>query len=337
MKVGIIGTGLQFNRRAPVVYQSDSDEIISVCGKNKQLLDSIESEFECQTTDDWKKIVSSEDIDTVIVCTPPNLHAEICSEAIRNNKHVLCEKPLTKTLDEAKELVSLAKEYNVVLKCGFNHRHHPAVLEGKKIVSNFSFGEILFARCRYGICGRLNYHEEWRANPDIAAGGHFIEQGSHIIDLFRWFLGDLEQVTCMTSKNFFKKQKLDESGMALFRSSNGATASLHTSLTEWKNLFSFEVFGENEYIQIEGLGGGYGTEKLIHGIRDHVKPFSYKITEYRGPDKSWLNEWLEFKNAIKNKVDPLGSGLDGMQAMKIALMAYEAEKNNKILWVNDKH
>ena len=217
MKVGIIGTGLQFNRRAPIIHQSDSDEITMVCGTNKDIAKNIESQYSCQTTERWEKIVSQKDIEIILICTPPNIHAEICIEAIKQGKHVLCEKPLSRDLDEAKNMVSIAKKYNKILKCGFNHRHHPAIFEGKEKVSSKSFGKILFARCRYGICGRLDYHTEWRANPEIASGGHFIEQGSHIIDLFRWFLGDLEQVSCMTSNSFFKKQSLDESGMALFR------------------------------------------------------------------------------------------------------------------------
>ena len=333
MRVGIIGTGLQFKRRAPIIYQSDSDDIIVVCGKQKQNLNKIAETYSCETSENWQEVVDRKDIDIIVICTPPNIHSEICIKALNAGKHVLCEKPLSRNLLEAKNMVLAAKENNKILKCGFNHRHHPAISKGKAIVNNQSFGKTLFARCRYGICGRLDYDLEWRADPEIASGGHFIEQGSHIIDLFRWFLGELSEVSCMTSNNFFDKQKLDESGMALFRTSAGATASLHTSLTEWKNLFSFEVFGENEFIQIEGLGGGYGLEKLIHGLRDHQKPFSYSTTEFRGSDQSWKEEWLEFKAAINENREPLGSGYDGLKVMQIALTAYEAEKNNKVLFL----
>ena len=182
----------------------------------------------------------------------------------------------------------------MTLKCGFNHRHHPAIWEAKRLLDEGSIGKPLFARCVYGICGRPGYEDEWRADPDRAAGGQFIEQGTHAIDLFRWFLGEVAEVACMTGTQYFKDQPLDDNGMAVFRMASGAMASLHTSLTQWKNTFSFEVFGEDGYLTVEGLGASYGTEKLIAGRRDFSAPFQDTITEYRGGDISWREEWKEF-------------------------------------------
>ena len=164
-------------------------------------------------------------------------------------------------------MVNVARETGVTLKCGFNHRHHPAIWEAKKMVDQGKIGKPLFARCRYGICGRPGYEKEWRADPAQAAGGQFIEQGTHAIDLFRWFMGEIVEAVCMTGVEYFKKQSLDDNGMAIFRTASGAMASLHTSLTQWKNQFSFEVFGEDGYLGVEGLGASYGTEKLIAGRR----------------------------------------------------------------------
>ena len=131
---------------------------------------------------------------------------------------------------------------------------------------------------------------------------------------------------------FFKDQSLDESGMAIFESKSGANASLHTTLTQWKNLFQFEVFGENGYIIIDGLGSSYGTEKLTFGRRDFNGPFSNQVTEFRRGDISWKEEWLEFTNAIRENRQPIGNGKDGLAVMKIALAAYESEiKERKIL------
>ena len=88
---------------------------------------------------------------------------------------------------------------------------------------------------------------------------------------------------------------------SIFEAVSGATASLHTTLTQWKNHFEFEVFGDEGYIKIEGLGSSYGVEKLIYGKRDFKGPFANKITEYRRGDISWKQEWLEFTEAIKNE------------------------------------
>ena len=329
MNIAIIGAGLMCKRRAPVLIKSKDSSLKVIASKDFSDAKSMAIKFNCEAAENWEDVVSRKDIDAIIVCTPPYAHAEISIAAMKSGKHVLCEKPLSKTILESEEMIKIAKENKVILKCGFNHRHHPAISEGKKIVDEGLIGNPLFSRCIYGICGRPDYQKEWRADPNQAAGGQFIEQGSHAIDLFRWFLGDLKSVSCITSRLFFKEQPLDEGGMAIFEAESGATASLHTTLTQWKNHFEFEVFGDEGYIKIEGLGSSYGVEKLIFGKRDFTGPFANKITEYRRGDISWEEEWREFVKAIKNNHEPLGNGEDGLSVMKIAFAAYESERIKK--------
>jgi predicted dehydrogenase len=99
---------------------------------------------------------------------------------------------------------------------------------------------------------------------------------------------------------------------------------LHSSLTQWKNLFSFEVFGDEGYATIDGLGGAYGTECLTMGRVEFDKPFQSETTEFRGADISWAAEWMEFRSAVVEKRNPIGDGRDGLQAMRLVLAAYEA-------------
>jgi predicted dehydrogenase len=326
IKVAIIGAGLQCRRRAPVVQESKDDELVVIASLHLEHARDLASRMGCEASDDWRPVVTRKDIDAVIVCTPPHLHAEISIAALEAGKHVLCEKPLTRTVAEAEQMVEVARNTGMTLKCGFNHRHHPAIWEAKRLLDQKTIGKPLFARCVYGICGRPGYEDEWRANPDQAAGGQLIEQGTHAIDLFRWFLGDIVEVAGMTGVEYFTKQTLDDNGMAVFRTSSGALASLHTSLTQWKNRFSFEVVGEDGYLGVEGLGASYGTEKLIAGRRDFSAPFQDVITEFRGGDISWREEWKEFRRGVSQKCDPIGNGQDGLAAMRIALAVYHSEK-----------
>jgi len=331
VKTAIIGAGLQCNRRAPIIKDCNDTELVAIANSHKDTPQSLADKFECPIIDNWKEVIERQDIEIIVVCTPPHVHAEISIAAMKAGKHVLCEKPLSRTIAEAQEMVNVSHETGKILKCGFNHRHHPAIAEGKRILDSGDIGEPIFSRCRYGIIGRPDYAKEWRADPNQAAGGQFIEQGTHAIDLFRWFLGELVQVACMTGNQYFVDQSMEDNGMAIFRSSSGALASLHTSLTQWKNLFSFEVFGGNGYLQVEGLGGGYGNERLIVGKRDFHKPFQDQVTEYRGGDISWREEWKEFLRSIKENRPPLGNGEDGLAAMRIALASYESEQKNLIL------
>jgi predicted dehydrogenase len=331
MKVGIIGAGLQCKRRAPFIAKWPHTELAAIASLCLEDARKAANQFHCEAADNWEQLVQRDDIDIILVCTPPYVHAELSIMAMKNGKHVLCEKPLTRNIQEAEEMIKTSEATKRILKCGFNHRHHPAVLEAHKIMEQGLLGKLLFGRCRYGIIGRPGYEEEWRANPAMASGGQFIEQGTHAIDLFRWFFGEISEVSCMTGVQFFTGQSLDDNGMALFRAKNGALLTLHASLTQWKNLFSLEIFGEEGYVIIEGLGSSYGTEKLIYGKKDYNAPFNDHLTEYRGGDSSWEAEWKEFCEAIANQRLPMGNGYDGLAAMRIALACYEAEKNGKVI------
>ena len=331
MNVAIIGAGLMTHRRAPVLKNDEKSSLGVIASNNFEDAQIVAKKFDCESVETWQEAVHRDDISAVIVCTPPDVHAEISIAAMRSGKHVLCEKPMTRTISESEKMLQVAKETGMTLKCGFNHRHHPAIWEAKKLLDNGALGTPLFARCIYGICGRPGYEKEWRANPSKAAGGQFIEQGSHAIDLFRWFLGELTEVSCMTTNLYFTQQTLDEGGMAIFRAESGAVASLHTTLTQWKNQFQFELFVEDGYVIIDGLGASYGNEKLVIGKRDFSAPFADHITEFRGGDISWKGEWEEFLSAISEKRRPLGSGLDGLEAMKLGLAAYESEKTGRVV------
>jgi predicted dehydrogenase len=326
IKVAIIGSGLQCRRRAPVIQESKDDKLVVIASLHREHAEEMASRMGCEASTDWRSAVTREDIDAVLVCTPPYVHAEISIAAMKAGKHVLCEKPMTRTVAEAEEMVEIATETGMTLKCGFNHRHHPAVWEAKTLLDQGRIGKPIFGRCVYGICGRPGYENEWRADPSQTAGGQFIEQGTHAVDLFRWFLGEVTEVVCMTGVEYFKKQVLDDNGMAVFRMHSGALASVHSSLTQWKNLFSFQVFGDDGYLSVEGLGASYGTEKLILGRRDFTAPFQDTITEFRGGDSSWRDEWKEFTQAIAERREPIGNGHDGLAAMRIALAAYHSEK-----------
>lgn len=333
MRISIIGTGLMCRRRAPVILDSDEDVLVSITGRNIDASKAIATKYACEFDDTWQDVIQRDDVDVVIIATPPNSHHEITIAALRSGKHVLCEKPLSMNVEEALEMMRVAEEVGKVLKCGFNHRYHPAIWEAKKKQEAGHFGKILFARCRYGICGRPDYGTEWRADPNFAAGGQLIEQGSHGFDLIRWFMGEIDEVSCMNSIHYFDDQQMEDDGMVLLRAKSGATAMLHTTLVQWQNLFSLEIFGSDGYARVEGLGGGYGTEKLFLGKRDFEAPFQDNVIQYRGGDISWKKEWADFKASIDTGSKMMGDSLDGVSAMKISEAAYASDAQKKVIKV----
>ena len=331
LRVGLIGAGLQGKRRAPVLAQFPETELVIVAAAHQDTAKRLADSVGCQATDRWEEVVARDDVDVVLVCTPPHLHAQMTIAAMKRGKHVLCEKPLTRTIEEAEEVLQAAEANKVVLKCGFNHRHHPGIQKAHEWFNDGIIGKLSFIRCRYGICGRPGYEKEWRANPEIVGGGHLMEQGIHAIDLFRWFMGEFTEVVGFTATHFWDMSPLEDNAFALFLTAAGQVASIHSSLTQWKNLFSFEVFGQDGYILVEGLGGSYETEKVVLGKRALLEPFREEITEFRGGDRSWYEEWKEFTAAIEDNREPLGNGYDGIEALRLVQAVYESAAMGQVV------
>ena len=110
-------------------------------------------------------------------------------------------------------------------------------------------------------------------NPEVSGGGQLMDQGMHVLDLARWFLGDFSEVYGLLQTGFWDIAPVEDNAFVLLRTGRGETAQIHVSWTQWKNLFSFEIFGRDGYIVVEGLGGSYGLEKAVLGKRAFLKPF----------------------------------------------------------------
>ena len=330
MNIGIIGAGLQGKRRANALKQFTNDKLVVVVDTDIKMAKTLAAEMHCQTTDNWEDVTTRKDIDAVIICTPTYLHLPMSLSAIGNGKHVLCEKPLGRNPDEAARIVNAAQNSNVVLGVGLNHRFHPAISRAHELVEKGFTGELDFIRCRYGHCGRPGYEREWRGSADKAGGGQLLDQGVHVLDLIRWFMGDFKEVTGFITTRHWAISPLEDNAFALLRTGQGKVASLHVSWTQWKNLFSFEVFGKDGYVIVDGLGGSYGTEKLISGKRlPASEPFRQEVIEFTSGDNSWYYEWENFVMSIRDKKQPLACGNDGLQAINLAYAIYESSNSGR--------
>ncbi len=331
MRVGIIGAGLQGWRRAPIIRRLPQHDLVVVSDIRLDAAKELAQELGCEASEGWRHVVERSDIDAVVVCTPPHVHKAISVAAMLHGKHVLCEKPLARTVDEVTEMIAVANATGLVLKCGFNHRHHPAIRQAHLWFHEGKIGEPLFLRARYGIGGRPGYETEWRCDPEIVGGGHLMEQGIHLVDLSRWFLGDFTQVAAFVDTQFWAMEPLEDNAFVMYRTAAGVVATIHSSLTQWRNMFSFELYGRDGYINVEGIGGSYGTERVSLGPRDFTAPFKEEVVEFRREDQSWLEEWLEFSEAIDQGRQPSGDGYDGLAAMRLVYAAYEASSRQRTI------
>ena len=264
---------------------------------------------------DWRDAVTREDVGIVVVATTNDALAPITTAAVQAGKHVLVEKPAARSLEELEGVLAAAKGSRSLVRVGFNHRYHPALRKARELFESGVLGEMMFVRGRYGHGGRVGYEREWRANPQVSGGGELIDQGVHLIDLARWFLGEFVHVEGF-AHTYFWQMPVDDNAFLMLRTASDQTAWLHVSCTEWKNLFSLEIYGRDGKLHIEGLGGSYGLERLAHyRMLPGMGPPETTIWEYPGVDRSWDLEFAEFLEDIRLGREPAA----GLEAARAAL------------------
>ncbi|MDP6769018.1 MAG: Gfo/Idh/MocA family oxidoreductase, partial [Arenicellales bacterium] len=277
----------------------------------------------CLATDDWREVVNHDDVAAVIIATPHHMLAEICAGAIDAGCHVLVEKPAARHVEELRPLVQMAQEKQVLVRVGFNHRYHRAFQKARQIVDSGDLGSLMFLRARYGHGGRVGYDREWRAQPSLSGGGELIDQGVHLIDLARWFLGDFVEVEGF-AHTYFWDMLVDDNAFLMLRTAKEQTAFLHASCTEWKNTFSWELSGKNGKVQIDGLGGSYGVERLTwYRMLPQMGPPETTAWEFPMADNSWEVEMNEFFQDIENNRQPVPGLADALAVLDIVDKIYQ--------------
>jgi predicted dehydrogenase len=329
LRVAIVGCGLIGQKRAQALGAA-------------QLVAAADTVFEraarlaarhpgCEAMADWRACVVRPDVDGVVVSTINASLAEVTLHAVQHGKHVLVEKPGARSAAELEPVLEAAQRMGVVVKVGFNHRVHPAFAKARGLFDAGAIGPALYVRARYGHGGRVGYDREWRADPTLAGGGELLDQGVHLIDLARWFLGDFAEVSGHVD-TFFWDMPVEDNGFLLLKTPAGRVAWLHASCTEWKNLFSFELFGRDGKLQVDGLGGSYGVERLTHyRMLPQMGPPETTMWQYPGPDNSWELEFADFAEAIGQRREPLGTLPDALAALRVIGSVYEQAARSRAI------
>ena len=337
LSVAIIGAGRIGQIRAAVVRRSDSAALSAVADVDLGRAQRLARDAQALATDDWQSVVARPDVDAVIVSTPTKFHVDAAIAALESGKHVLCEKPLARTVDEARRMFDAARKHRRVLKTGFNYRYMAHVRRAKELFDAGALGPapLHFFRCRFGHCGRPGYEQEWCTNAELSGGGVLIEQGIHILDLVRHLFGEPARLLADTRRFFWNFASAEDNAFCLIETAGGAMAQMHVSWTQWVNIFELEVFGRDGYLRLTGRDGHYGPPRLVWGKRkpDHTRP-EEEIFEFPAADDSWKLEWDEFLAAIRSSKESAGSvphGLDGLRAQQLVEAAYRSATERR--WI----
>jgi predicted dehydrogenase len=320
LNIGIIGCGAVGRKRAQhlagarLIHCADTD--LARASEVASFSDG------CIAGSDWRALLDRADIGAVVIATPQDSQVEIARAAINAGIHVLVEKPAARHADELLGLPELAAKHNVRVRVGFNLRYHRAFQQARRLVDSGILGSLLFLRARYGHGGRLGLASEWRAQPQRSGGGELIDQGVHLIDLARWFLGEFVEVNGF-AHTYFWDMPVDDNGFMLLKTNTKQAAFLHVSCTEWKNTFSWELYGRDGKLQVDGLGGSYGVERLswYKNLPD-MGPPETTIWEYPMADNSWESEMLEFMEDVGSGREPSAGLHDAIAALTVVAKIY---------------
>jgi predicted dehydrogenase len=318
--VAIIGCGLIGQKRAKALGSNKLVACVDVIPERAQTLAN--SVSGAVATTDWQTVIQRDEVDIVIVATTNDGLAPITRAALQAGKHVLVEKPAARHPQELTEVMAASRATGKLVRVGFNHRYHPALLQAQELFQSGVLGPLMFIRGRYGHGGRVGYDQEWRSRPELSGGGELIDQGVHLIDLARWFLGEFSEINGY-AHTYFWNMPVDDNGFMMLRTSKNQMAFLHVSCTEWKNLFSLEIYGRDAKLHIEGLGGSYGVERLIYyKMLPEMGPPETTIWEYPRGDNSWSLEFNEFLEDIALNRQPQANLNDAHAALKIVEKIY---------------
>jgi len=325
--VGIIGYGKMGQIRHKAIEETGVGKVTVISEPN---LAADKSELPNLS---HTEIINNPEIDAIIICTPNFLNKSLTIKALNAGKHVFCEKPPTFTAVEMEEVRIVEKNSNgKKLMYGLNHRHHDSVIRMKEIVDEGKFGKVLWMRGRYGKSVTEDYFNQWRAKKNLAGGGILIDQGIHMLDLFMHLGGDFDVVKAEISNLYWKLEVEDNAFVILKNSKTGLIASLHSTMTQWRHLFSLEVFLEKGYMVLNGLltsSNSYGEEVLSVAKNRSTAPAATWKDEVKTQyldDHSWRYEMEHFFNAIREDSPvKIGNSNDALSLMKIIDEIYKSK------------
>jgi predicted dehydrogenase len=322
VRVALVGCGLIGNKRAKSLVGL-GHSLVAVSDAVPERAAQLAKAYPgCSVCAVWREMVTRGETDAVVVSTTNDSLAAVTLAAVQAGKHVLVEKPAARSTEELRSVLQAANAAGVVVRVGYNHRFHPALQKAKHLVEEKAIGPPMFVRGRYGHGGRVGYDREWRADPVLAGGGELLDQGVHLIDLTRWFLGDIAEVSGHIG-TFFWDMPVEDNGFVFLRTAGGEVGWLHASCSEWKNLFCLEIYGRTGKLQIDGLGGSYGVERLsYYRMLPQMGPPETTIWEYPGEDTSWSLEFSDFVSSVAGNPSQGATLKDAVAALNAVSAVY---------------
>lgn len=298
LSVGMLGCGRIGAKRADAL--APQDRLVGCFDVASRAAEELARRHGCEACATVDALLEREP-EIVVVATVHDRLAQLAELALVAGAHVLVEKPAAVSTAQIERLIESQRAAGRLVKVGFNHRFHPGIARAVEEVHSGRHGELMHLRARYGHGGRPGYDREWRAEPERSGGGELVDQGMHLLDLSNWLAGPLPLHSALLRTQFWDAEVEDNAALLLGEASSRTDpwAMLHVSWTEWKNLFSLEIYCLTAKIQVDGLVGSYGPQRLrIYRMGPELGPPALEEVHYPDVDRTWTAEWEHFAEAI---------------------------------------
>ena len=333
LKVAIIGCGRISHKHIEALIKNNKEAVIvSVCDiiedkaiERKKQYEDVIKESKVKVYTDYIKMLENEDIDVVAISTESGYHAKHAIDCLNKDKHVLIEKPMALSVEDADNIIALAKEKNKKVCISHQNRFNPPIQKLRRAIEEGRFGKIINGTARILWTRDNNYYKQapWRGTKALD-GGTLMNQCIHNIDLLQWMMGSEVERIHAERDTYLRNIEMEDFGAILMRFKNGAIGMVEGSACVYpKNLEeTLSIFGEKGTVVIGGLAVNEIKTWQFEDERDYDKEDeSSEVDSVYGKGHTPL--YKDFIDAINNNREPLVSGEEGKKAMEIILRAYE--------------
>ena len=320
LRFAAIGCGRMGLRRAKTIIDHPDTALVCVADSDHEKAKAAAKDLGTESAGN-EEAINRKDVDCIVVSVPNKFHPSTVIPALNQGKHVWCEKPLARNPDDALQMVEAAIKSKAFLKTGANLRYFPNVQKARQLLSQQAFGEVLFVR---GWIGNAGWQlKSWFSDPDMIGGGAFLDNGSHLLDIYRWLLGEVVECIGYSTTAYWPISPLEDNAMGIFKFADGKLGFLHSSWTEWAEYMYMEIYGKEGYLRIDNR---QSTSTATLGKRDG----SREVFDYsKEPPQSYTLEFDDFVKAIRAGRQPLPSGFDGLRAVQMAQGVYESSRSGR--------
>ena len=325
VRFGIVGAGAIAQSYAQAFEGCGEARVVAVADIRPAAAAALAERLQCRPYDSHQALAGSLGLDAVLVCTPPASHAEICLHLLARSLHVLCEKPLSLDVASARSMLETARRAGVILTMASKFRYVEDVVRAKNIALSGILGDIVLFENAF--TSRVDMSTRWNCDPAVSGGGVLIDNGTHSVDLMRYFLGPLAEVQVVEGKRS-QRLPVEETVRIFVRSVRGVMGSIDLSWSIDKELESYiNIYGSHGTIFV-----GWKESKYRQASSRDWVVFG------KGYDKvqAFRRQIANFSRAILGEESLLITAEDALASVEVIEAAYGALRKNNWTMVEKK-